>query len=163
MKILFLDIDGVLNCPKTPNPRDLPYIVDKGLLRRLLRVTNACKVKIVLTSSWRVDPIGLYAARYWGIPYFDICPDLPERSRREEIRLWLARHPKVTRFAILDNEDDGLDGLPLFQPPAQTGLTADIAKALKLFFEGKTDDDKRASAPKRAIQKVKSIFKRGKN
>ena len=34
MKIIFLDIDGVLNCEKTPNPRKFPYIVDKKLLVR---------------------------------------------------------------------------------------------------------------------------------
>ena len=28
MKIIFLDIDGVLNCDKTPNPRKFPYVVD---------------------------------------------------------------------------------------------------------------------------------------
>jgi histidinol phosphatase-like enzyme len=32
MKIIFLDIDGVLNCDNTPNPRKFPYIVDAGLL-----------------------------------------------------------------------------------------------------------------------------------
>jgi histidinol phosphatase-like enzyme len=32
MKVIFLDIDGVLNCDKTPNPRKFPYIVDKKLL-----------------------------------------------------------------------------------------------------------------------------------
>lgn len=34
MKVIFLDIDGVLNCKKTPNPRKLPYIVDRTLLAR---------------------------------------------------------------------------------------------------------------------------------
>ena len=32
MKIIFLDIDGVLNCDKTPNPRKFPYVVDPKLL-----------------------------------------------------------------------------------------------------------------------------------
>ena len=31
MKVIFLDIDGVLNCKKTPNPRKFPYVVDKRL------------------------------------------------------------------------------------------------------------------------------------
>jgi len=35
-KIIFLDIDGVLNCNKTPKPHDLPYVVDKRLLRVLI-------------------------------------------------------------------------------------------------------------------------------
>jgi len=42
--VIFLDIDGVLNCKKARNPRDLPYIVDPKLLRRfksLLRRTRA--------------------------------------------------------------------------------------------------------------------------
>lgn len=29
MKAIFLDIDGVLNCDRTPNPRRFPYVVDK--------------------------------------------------------------------------------------------------------------------------------------
>jgi hypothetical protein len=36
----------------------------------------------------------------------------------------------VTRFAVLDDEDDDLDGLPLFQSPASTGLTNQMAHAL---------------------------------
>jgi hypothetical protein len=163
MKIVFLDIDGVLNCARTPNPRKLPYIVDKKLLKRLLRVTRACRAKIVLTSSWRVDPIGLYAAKYWGIPFVDVCPDLPDRSRREEITRWLRKNPKVNRFAVLDDEDDDLDGLPLFQPSSSTGLCADVAKGLKRFLEGKTDCDMRASGARRAIQKLKAVFERDKN
>jgi hypothetical protein len=40
MKIIFLDIDGVLNCDKTPNPRKFPYVVDKKLLLRLYGFSN---------------------------------------------------------------------------------------------------------------------------
>ena len=40
MKVIFLDIDGVLNCGKTPDPRKLPYIVDKRLLARGRRFTR---------------------------------------------------------------------------------------------------------------------------
>jgi hypothetical protein len=35
MRVIFLDIDGVLNCKSTPNPRKLPYIIDPSLLVRL--------------------------------------------------------------------------------------------------------------------------------
>ena len=37
-RIIFLDIDGVLNCKRTPNPRKLPYIVDPPLLDRFKRL-----------------------------------------------------------------------------------------------------------------------------
>ena len=40
MKVIFLDIDGVLNCDKTPNPRKFPYVVDKKLLRRLKKLLD---------------------------------------------------------------------------------------------------------------------------
>ena len=45
------------------------------------------------------------------------------------MRAWLKAHPEVTRYAVIDDEDDELDDLPVFQPSAKTGLTPDIAKA----------------------------------
>ena len=116
MKVIFLDIDGVLNCDKTPNPRKFPYIVDKKLLARFTKFLDRTGAKVVLTSSWRVDPVGRFAARHFGVPFMDVCPDMPKRSRREEILAWLADHPKVSRYAVIDNGDDELDELPLFQP-----------------------------------------------
>jgi hypothetical protein len=62
MKIIFLDIDGVLNCDETPNPRKFPYIIDKKLLTRLRNLLERTNAKVVLSSSWRCDPIGLLAA-----------------------------------------------------------------------------------------------------
>ena len=61
MKIIFLDIDGVLNCDKTPNPRKFPYIVDRKLLARLKKLLERTGAKVVLSSSWRCDPVGLFA------------------------------------------------------------------------------------------------------
>ena len=84
MNAIFLDIDGVLNCDGTPNPRDLPYIVDQKLLRRFHRLVKASEAIVILTSSWRIDPVGLYAARYWKIPFDATCPDMPDAPRREE-------------------------------------------------------------------------------
>lgn len=55
-KVIFLDIDGVLNCDKTPNPRKFPYVVDKRLLARLKRLLAKTRAQVVLTSSWRLDP-----------------------------------------------------------------------------------------------------------
>jgi hypothetical protein len=90
MKVIFLDIDGVLNCDKTPNPRKFPYIVDKKLLVRLKKLLDRTGAKVVLSSTWRCDPVGLFAAKHWGVPFIDVCPDKPRSSRCREITSWLA-------------------------------------------------------------------------
>jgi hypothetical protein len=85
---------------------------------------------VLTTSTWRYDPAGLFSPQYWRIPFIDITPDLPDQPRRNEIVSWLSNHPAVTRYAVLDDEDDELDGLPLFQPSSLTGLTDGLRKVL---------------------------------
>jgi HAD domain in Swiss Army Knife RNA repair proteins len=115
-KIISSDIDGVLNCNKTPNPHDLPYVVDKRLLRVFNRLVARTRAKVVLISDWRYDSAGLFSAREQGIKFEDAVPDWPKKSRGDEIRAWLRKHPDIVRFAVIDDDDDELDGLPLFQP-----------------------------------------------
>jgi hypothetical protein len=163
MKVIFLDIDGVLNCSSTPNPRKFPYVVDKRLLARLRRLLDRTGAKVVLSSSWRLDPVGLYAAKHWGIPFIDICPDLPKSPRSTEVLKWLRTHPNVTRYAIIDDEDDELDELPLFQPSSTTGITGEITKAVERYLSGKTDRTIRANPVMRLGQNIHSLFKRQKS
>jgi hypothetical protein len=93
MKVIFLDVDGVLNCKKTPNPRKLPYVVDKRLLARFRRLLEQTGAKVVLSSTWRYDPAGVFSAKHWGVPFIDITPDMPKRPRRDEILAWLKKAP----------------------------------------------------------------------
>ena len=92
MKVIFLDIDGVLNCKKTPNPRKFPYVVDKRLLVRFKRLLEKTGAKVVLSSTWRYDPAGLFSAKHWSIPFIDITPDMPKR--RAVTKSW--RGSKIT-------------------------------------------------------------------
>jgi hypothetical protein len=163
MKVIFLDIDGVLNCTKTPNARKFPYVVDKKLLARLQKLLDRTGAKVVLSSSWRLDPIGLLAAKHWAVPFIDVCPDMPKSARRREVLRWLSRHPQVTRYAIIDDEDDGLDELPLFQPSCKTGLTPEIAKGVEKFLNGETDRTMRANPIVRLGQNIHALFKRDKS
>ena len=94
MRVIFLDIDGVLNCKSTPNPRKLPYIIDPSLLVRLKQLLTSADANVVLSSTWRYDPAGVFSAKCWGIPLIDVIPDLPERPRRDEIIAWLKAHPE---------------------------------------------------------------------
>jgi len=57
MKIIFLDIDGVLNCDMTyPNNREYPYNhFDPNLVSNLNMITKKTGANIVITSSWRIN------------------------------------------------------------------------------------------------------------
>jgi len=159
MKVIFLDIDGVLNCHKTPNPRELPYIVDPKLLKRLLRLLQRTRAKVVLSSTWRYDPAGLFSAKYWGIPFIDTIPDMPKQPRCKEVLAWLKAHPHVKRFVVIDDEDDELDELPLFQPSPATGLTQAICIGVAKYLDGKTEKDMRRNAVMRTLQNISSALK----
>jgi hypothetical protein len=159
MHVIFLDVDGVLNCKRTPNPRKLPYIVDPLLLKRFAQLVDRIGAEVVLSSTWRYDPAGLFSAKHWGIPFIDVLPDMPKRPRRDEILAWFEAHPDTSRFAVLDNEDDELDELPLFQPSAATGLTDEIVEGIADYLSGKTDRDMRCNRIKRLLQNMHAVFK----
>jgi hypothetical protein len=76
---------------------------------------------------------------------------------------WLSAHPRVTRYAVIDDEDDELDDLPLFQPSAKTGLTMEIVKAAEKYLNGESDETMRANAVVRLGQNIHSLFKRNKS
>jgi hypothetical protein len=163
LKVVFLDIDGVLNCSRTPNPRKFPYVVEEKLLARLMRLLEATDAKVVLSSTWRLDPIGLLAADHWGIPVFDVCPDMPGSARYKEVLSWLTDHPEVSRHAIVDDQDDELDSLPLFQPSGKTGLSEDILEGAVAYLNGKSDKTMRCNRFKRVFQNFYSFFTRDKS
>jgi hypothetical protein len=159
LKVIFLDIDGVLNCPGTSNPRDLPYIVDDALLARFQQLLDRTDASVVLSSTWRYDPAGIFSAKRYGIPFIDVIPDLPHQPRRKEILQWLHQHPEVTRYIVIDDEDDDLDRLPLFQPSSRTGLTQEIVAGAADYLNGKTDKDMRSNRFIRALQNLQAVFK----
>jgi len=160
MKVIFLDIDGVLNTTRTKNPRKLPYVVEKPLVRRFKALARKTRARVVLISTWRYDPAGLFSARHHGIPFHDRTPDLPHQPRRDEIMAWLKAHPQVARYAVIDDDDDDLDGLPLFQPNPREGLTASLAHAVAHFLAGKRTKDRRRSAPVRMVRRAINALRR---
>lgn len=116
MKIIFLDIDGVLNSVAYDRQRTADQgNIDETRLPLLKRIIDTTQARIVLTSSWRkhwdkdqnlCDDIGreinaLFAA--YGLPIYDKTPVLPDNDRAEEIRLWLKEHNDTGNFAILDD------------------------------------------------------------
>jgi len=157
MKIIFLDIDGVLNCKRTPNPRKFPFVVDPILLRRFRQLLEKTGAQVVLSSNWRFDPAGLFSAEHYGIPFIASAPDLEGQPRCNAILEWLRCHPDVERFIVIDDEDDELDALPLFQPLRSTGLTDEIVEAAADYLNGKTDKDMRRNKLVRIFQDLSAL------
>jgi hypothetical protein len=158
-RIIFLDIDGVLNCKRTPNPRKLPYVVDPPLLETFKRLVDQTGADVVLSSTWRYDPAGVFSARHWGIPFIDVIPDMPDQPRCDEILAWLKTREDVRRFAVLDDEDDELDELPLFQPSASTGISEEIAQGMAAYLLQETDQDMRCTRIERLLQNIRSMMR----
>jgi hypothetical protein len=163
MDIIFLDIDGVLNCKDTPNPRNFPYIVDPHLLANLKELLKRTGASVVLSSSWRTDPVGLFAAKHHGIPFIDVTPDMPGVSRCDEMLHWLSAHQEVHRYVVIDDESDCLDDLPLFQPSNKTGLTMDIVAGVERYLKGETVETIRQPGIVRFGQNIHALFKRSKS
>ena len=120
MKVIFLDIDGVLNSIQQcigwgQDAYNYVGLNKTGirLLKKLVELTNS---KIVISSTWRYDGKemieGALAAHGWEhIRLYkiiiDVTPDLA-MWRGKEIQDWLGRHPKVTDYVILDDDSDML-------------------------------------------------------
>ena len=159
MHIIFTDIDGVLNSRRTPNPRRFPYVADPNLVNRFKALVDRTGAQVVLASTWRYDPAGIFSANHWGIPFADVTPDLPNKPRRDEILSWLGKHSDVDRYVVIDDEDDELDGLPLFQPSCHTGLTDEIVAGVESYLSGKTDIDMRCGRLRRVLQNCSAMFR----
>lgn len=116
MKVIFLDIDGVLNEDTTPTrTKSRVIFIDQDKLMRLKRIVDATGAKIVLSSTWRHDRDD---ARYngdflelreafqtGGLDFCDYTPvDATGAHRGMEIKAWLSLHPEVDRYIILDDE-----------------------------------------------------------
>jgi HAD domain in Swiss Army Knife RNA repair proteins len=159
MKVIFLDIDGVLNTTATPKPNKESRVIDQALLARLKKLLQDTSAEVVLSSTWRHERDGLASAKQLGIPFMDVLPDMRPHPRSEEIVAWLEAHREVRRFAVIDDDDDCLDSLPLFQPSAAAGLTDKLAKAAADYLNGKTDKDMRRNAIVRTFQRAISYLK----
>jgi hypothetical protein len=133
MKLLFLDIDGVLNSYRTyftlgsgdpsfllsaDNPR-----LDPIAIALLKRVVDTLDFKIVLSSSWRVGyndqeiinmwKIGMSTHYGWKVPeLFPIIgatqQDDFNASRGQDIQNYLDNSSEVESYIILDDDPDML-------------------------------------------------------
>jgi hypothetical protein len=127
MKILFLDIDGVINNRKTCLEPNEFWPIDKYMAFLVGRLVDRVDAKIVLSSSWRHHPDGIKEIEKRVGKVFDSTKTF-SNTRGEEIKEWLDRHPEVTKYAILDDDSDMLpEQLPnFFKTSFSIGLTDEI-------------------------------------
>lgn len=148
-KVLFLDIDGVLNHHRSFSKG---VHIDNECVILLDKVLKAVpELDIVVSSVWRhhgVEKIQFllkstgarHAVRRVGNCEFqnrvvDVTGRLND-IRGKEIQQWLDHHPEVERFVILDDDSDMLESqMPwLVQTDTDTGLMEHhIEKILELL------------------------------
>src|SRR5262245_21023772 len=100
MKVLFLDIDGVVNGDTTVNRNR--RLIDPQLATIVRGILKAVpSLKLVLSSSWRCADGGRGAVERRIAPCFDQTPVLRDATltRGHEIEAWLIEHPEVETYA----------------------------------------------------------------
>lgn len=128
MKILFLDIDGVVNKVGTHARYRDSVAIDPFLAFRIGKIVVETECQVVLSSAWRLIPGLRRAVEEYVSDILDVTPVAPSDFRGDEVMAWLAGHPEVTRYAILDDGDDFHRDQPLFQTSWLTGITDEITQ-----------------------------------
>lgn len=115
LKIIFADVDGVLNCEDTLDRCGYYIGIEDAKVKQLKKIVDATDAKIVLSSTWRLgfDNKGHrleQAAEYLtnklakcDLKIFDMTKDY-NHQRGKEIHEWLTRHPEVDQWVVLDDE-----------------------------------------------------------
>ncbi len=152
MRVVFLDIDGVLNHQQlydanlargTPTPPD--GWIDRACVTRLNELCARTGANVVISSSWRTyasipgQPVGGLAGtvgvlRACGLTaeVIGATPDHTteaQRAKQEraarwpEIRAWLDAHPEVERFVVIDDCEVTAPADRFVQTSLAVGLT----------------------------------------
>lgn len=162
MKVIFLDVDGVLNSEddlmryrkeNNINHTILYANVEDRPLKLLKQLVDKTAAKIVVSSSWRIGcersgresvfGTELYTKlvkrlKDYDMEVYDITPSLSGNSQRgDEIRQWLQTcQDEIENFVILDDDSDMCEFVEtnLVQTTYKHGLTEEhITKAIQVL------------------------------
>lgn len=138
MKVIFLDIDGVLNYTKwytdDRNPGNLygqEGDLDPLCIDRVIRICEETGAKVIISSDWRISWYGTQIRLgRMGLDENFVVDKTPEfiwrhlskhdyfnedyeetydYSRGAEVDAWLAAHPECINFVIIDDRTDFTD------------------------------------------------------
>ena len=122
MKVIFLDIDGVLNVIGQGHD-EFGQIFHQHFMDNLKRIVDETGAKIIMSSSWRhaglVKMQAMWEKRGLAGELIGVTPDLWRRvkdeeyherlQRGDEIQVILNLRPEITNYVILDDDQDMLD------------------------------------------------------
>jgi hypothetical protein len=145
-RVLFLDIDGVLNRtgfspPATVGMRDW---IEPELAARLSSVLEAIGAQIVLSTSWRIETgldelrADLHSVGIDGSLLIGATPDLDDDERWPEIDAWMREHEVAPESVVI--LEDFYEMGPLTARTVMTdpgrGLDEAAASAILALFAG---------------------------
>lgn len=115
MKILFLDVDGVLIPARNYFSNRYAYQFDPLAVEAVKRICKRTGAQVVMNTAWNATPPELrHLCLSAEFPLSnDWQTEYPVCERWEGITGWLAKHPDVTTWAVLDDDAKGLLPLPL--------------------------------------------------
>lgn len=110
MKIIFLDVDGVLNSQRFFNEREKKgNDLDENCIIILAKIVEGTNAQIVVSSTWRLhkncfhtlrDRLRLHKIRIIGNTITD-----PNRERADEVNHWIKNHEDyIESFCIIDDD-----------------------------------------------------------
>lgn len=167
MKVLFLDMDGVVNNSIGDDLVTLPMLNNLGktcyaTLFSGVNINPFCKllnwlqeedIKIVISSTWRLtmtpELFNRYFRKYFrnyrkdlvvGLTTVNLYPKYMHRGT--EIKDYLNKHNDITEYIVIDDDiDDIVEVLPqhrVVKINGNTGLTdRDISKIQYMWFNNK--------------------------
>lgn len=124
MKVIFLDVDGVLNSSYSHSiaTNEKGWMWDEVSdfhLEKLKRIVDETDAKIVLSSSWREyhpiltgepkitdDLLKVLVKKFEkvGLSIYDVTPELRLQIRGNEIKQWLDSHSEIDKYVIIDDD-----------------------------------------------------------
>jgi hypothetical protein len=118
-KILFLDIDGVLNSEEfyknSFNSGEHLNRFDPSSVSFIKALVEEFSLKIVISSTWRFGAVDrlmheLKRNKLLNYLYPDwFTPVIHPVHRGTEIKFWLDLHPEITDYAIIDDDENILE------------------------------------------------------
>lgn len=122
MKVIFLDIDGVLNVIGQGHD-EFGQIFHQHFMDNLKRIVDETGAKIVMSSSWRHAGLekmqAMWKKRGLAGELIGVTPDLwrnvkhkdyhEKLQRGDEIQAILDQYYQITNYVILDDDEDMLD------------------------------------------------------